>query len=257
MQKWKPLIASLAMIALALGGMAVWKFAGGKPSKGKGNSANTPGHNGGTRTGSDGVEWVSTELEDLQPLDPLGLWPRDGQRIASAEFNVMWETSEHADCRLLVSTNRQTWYAMGHTGGTRHFLPVNFGDFESTLSFAVEFDDRGKRYRSKARTVSFGNGARFERMEHRFTIRGDGQQQFEVAIDGRDPTGLPQSAYLWGWLDEDVSPGVVPGKSTQGGGTILVVLMTTDSIENSAHGWLELYDAAANTYDRTLIYLGR
>lgn len=172
MRKWKPLIASLLVIAVVLGGMAVWKFAGGGTTKGNDNSANVPGNNPGD-SGGDGHEWVETKLEDLPPLDPLGLWPRNGQRIASPEFNVMWETSEHSDCRLLVSTNRNTWYVMGRTGGTRHFLPLNFGDFESTLHFAVEFDDRGTRYRSNARTVSFGKGAAFGKLEHRFTLRGD------------------------------------------------------------------------------------
>lgn len=257
MRKWKPLIASMLVIAIALGGMAAWEFADSDRAASNGAQDNAATNREGPSTDDAGFEWETAELEALPPLDPLGLWPRDGQRVASAEFNVMWETSGRSECRLLVSTDRRTWYVMGHTSGSRHFLPLNFGDFESTLSFAVEFDDRGGRYRSKARTVSFGKGAHFPLLEHRFTVRGSDIQQFDVGIRGRDPSTLPSSAFLSGWFELDLGVGVLPGDVEEGGGTILFVLATPDKVESGALGWLEVYDAAANTYDRVLIHLGR
>ena len=255
MQKWRPLIASLVVIALALGGMAVWKFAGSEPARVNSNSEILP-EDAGSDTGSDdGFEWVSTMLEDLPPLDPLGLWPRDGQRIASAEFNVMWETTDHADCRLLVSTDRRDWYSMGHTGGKLHFLPVNFGDFDSELSFAVEFDFQGKRYRSAARTIRYGHGARFGQREYRFIVRNN-EERFSLGVEGRDPADLPQSAFLTGWFPPDLGTGFLPGAG-EGGDTKVLMVSNADVFENHALGWLEMYDAAADTYDRVLIHLGR
>lgn len=252
MQKWKPLIASLVVIALALGVMALWKCSGDTPTSNGGSIDNSPADDDGTSTGDDGFTWVTTKLDDLPALDPLGLWPRDGQRIASPEFNVMWETSDHSDCRLLVSTDRLDWYVMGHTSGKRHFLPVNFGDFESKLYFAVEFDFQDKRYRSKAREVTFGNGARFNQLEHRFTIRGIDTQTFDVAMTGRDPADMPPNAFVTGWFPLELGVGTLPGES----GTLLFVLSTPEIVRGSTFGWLEVYDAAANTYDRVLIHLG-
>ncbi|MBZ0137891.1 MAG: hypothetical protein K8I27_16165 [Planctomycetes bacterium] len=258
MRKWKPLIASLLVIVAVIGGMAAWKYAGGnQPSRAGNNTGDAPDGPPANSSDGDGLTWVETELEDLPALDPLGLWPRDGQRIASAGFNVMWETTEYSPSRLLVSKERGLWYSMGRTSGTRHFLPLNFGDFDSTLEFAVEFESRGQRYRSNARRVSFGNGARFARREYRLTLDDEATQTFDIEISGRDPARMPQNAFLSGWFPEELGVGAVPGESRDNGGAMLLVVSSTEVVTGNTFGWFEMYDAAANTYDRALIFLGR
>jgi hypothetical protein len=258
MKKWQPLIASALVIALALGAMAVWRFSVETPRKGSRDQPEPAGNTPEVVVDGDGIERVWLKLEELPTLDPLGLWPRNGQRIASPEFNVMWETAEPAQCRLIVSTNGRDWYSMGRTHGTRHFLPVNFGDFDSVLTFAVEFEAQGQRYRSKARSVGFGRGARFSQREHRFRLSELDSQGFPVEIAGRDPTGLPSNAFLTGWFPIELGTGVLPGESGTDGGSITFVVTSAGMLPQlGAHGYLELYDTVGDTHDRTLIFLSR
>jgi len=256
MKQWKPLIASLVVIALAMGALAAWKYLGGKPGPGPSNNNraadNPPPANG---EGGD-LKYEAVPLEKLPELDPLGLWPRDGQRISSVEFWVMWQTSGFSQCRLLATSDQRDWFDLGSTGGEDHFLQASLAYFGSSMTFAVEFDAGGTRYRSAPRTVHFGQGAHFTRRSYEFTL-GDGlNQTFPIEVFGRNPRRLSLDAFKSVWFPDGLVTYVGHGREREGndGGEVAFGVQDPALLEGrGCQGFLEMYDVVTDTYDRTRI----
>jgi hypothetical protein len=247
--KWKPLIASLIVIAVALAAMAIYA-ALKKPAGG----SRTPATNG--PAGVDGFDgkYINTPLEDLPELDPLGLWPRHNQRLASAEIWVMWETAAHSECRLLGSRDHRDWYVLGDTAGTRHFLPTNLAYFDSQLTFMVEFEASGERYRSAPRTVFFGKGASFGQRRYKYRLGDDHKQTWGLELLGSDATTLAADAFLSvGFTPEELQT-AARGTASD---SVEFGVYNADVIVSGTSGFLEVYDSRALTYDRVLIELAR
>ncbi|MCB9933699.1 MAG: hypothetical protein H6841_09780 [Planctomycetes bacterium] len=259
MRQWKPLVASLVVIALAMGALAAWKHLGGAGGARR-NADNLPTANlsPGSGAGS-GLEYETVPLEELPALDPLGLWPRDGQRISSVDFWVMWQTTGFSKCRLLASSDKRDWYDLGATGGEEHYLPLNIAYFGSQVSFAVEFQAGGIRYRSTPRTVYFGQGAHFASRRQEFTLVDVPNQTFPVTVFGRNPRRLSLDSFTFGFFPEDLVPFVAHGspREDDDGGDILVGVQDPSAVKGASVGYLEMYDVVTDTYDRTLITLNR
>jgi hypothetical protein len=251
--KWKPLIASFVVIAVALGAMAVWSKLAGEPDHG----ANSPtrGNTAGVDSGEDGgLTYEATPFEKLPPMDPPGLWPYDGYRMAAAEFWVMWETNSQSPCRLLATKDRRDWYNLGRTSGQKHFLQADLGFFDSRATFAVEFEANGTRYRSKPRTVAFGKGASFGQRRYKFTLGKDPHQTWDLELTGRDATELSQEAFLTTMFPQDLVTFVMPPQAAD---TVTFGVNNADVLKTGCAGFLEVYDARTRTYDRVLIELTR
>jgi hypothetical protein len=251
MKKAKPLLASLFVVLVAFAGMAIWRFSG-RPAV---NGANDALVNAPANTPSDdGLKYEWTKLEQLPPMDPLGLWPRDGARLSAPEFWIMWNTNKHVECRLLATKDRRDWYNLGRTAGEKHFLTANLGYFDSSLAFSVEFEENGKRYRSKSREVSFGKGAAFGQRRYKFTLGKPEQQIWELEIIGGDASALGQEAFLTTMFPDDLVTFVVPTTSTD---TVKFGINNAGLVEPGCSGFLEVYDNRTGTYDRVLIELNR
>jgi len=252
MKRLKPLIAALVVIAVAMAGLALWSSQRKPPDRpdnsARVNAPDLPADGGA-------IQYDIAPLEDLPALDPLGLWPRDGYRLSAPEFWVMWETSKHCDCRLLASKGDGDWYVLGRTAGTSHFLRANLAYFDSKLSFAVEFEAGGKRYRSKPRGVSFGYGASFGQRRYKFRVTED-NQMWPLEIAGREASELGQEAFLSSGGLAQLTTFVLPNPAepdTVRFGVQRVAELTGEGCT----GFLEVFDARSNTYDRVLIELTR
>ncbi|MEZ5993275.1 MAG: hypothetical protein R3E76_13110 [Planctomycetota bacterium] len=260
MKQWKPLIASLIVIALAWGGLALWKFSSA-PSKGGGGNvvANTDNGAGDApgNTDSSDLEYETVPLEDLPELDPLGLWPNDGMRISSIECWVMWQTTGFSRCRLLGTSDKVNWVDLGSTGGERHFLKLDLSYFGSKAFFAVEFDAGGKRYRSKPRAVKFGQGAYFRQREYRLTLSGEMNQVWSVGLLG-DVGHLSMESFRTTYFPEDLVTFVAPPKVDDNGGEVPFGVQDSAPLGgNDTSGFIQIYDASGDTYDRVLIELNQ
>jgi hypothetical protein len=250
--KWKPLIASFVVILVALGAMAVWSKLAGEPDHGA--SGPTRGNTAGVDSGEDGgLTYEATPFEKLPPMDPPGRWPYDGYRMAAAEFWVMWETNGQSPCRLLATKDRRDWYNLGRTSGEKHFLQADLGFFDSKTTYAVEFEANGTRYRSKPRRVTFGRGASFGQRRYKFTLSRESRQTWDLELTGRDATELSQEAFLTVMFPRDLATFGIP-KSAD---TVVFGVDNADILKAGCAGFLEVYDARTQTYDRVLIELTR
>ncbi|MCA8916624.1 MAG: hypothetical protein KDB90_14555 [Planctomycetes bacterium] len=254
MKQWKPLIASLVVIAIAMAGLALWK-SGSAPS-GKGNDiapANMPVGN----ADPNGLQYEQVPLEKLPELDPIGLWPRDGLRVSGVTFWTMWQTSEHAKCRLLATSDGRVWHDIGSTAGETHFLETDLAYFNGKVRIAVEFDERGTRYRSAPRTVNFGQGAHFAQREYQFTL-GAGKAEWAFEIVGRSVRDLGREPCLAIGFPGDSE--LVPYTSLNPDSpddSILFGVQHPEVVKEGVAGFLQVYDVVTNTYDRVLVRLKR
>jgi hypothetical protein len=249
--KWKPLIGSLVVVVVAIAAMAAWSKLAGEPGRG---ATNAPRTNAAAVSGEDdGLRYESTPFEDLPPMDPLGLWPRHGYRMAAAEFWVMWETNGQSSCRLLATKDHRDWYNLGRTSGEKHFLQADLGFFDSEATFAVEFEANGTRYRSKPRTVIFGRGATFGQRRYKFTLGKESRQTWDLELIGRDATELGQDAFLTLMFPNDLTTVASP----KSGDAVTFGVYNADILKTGCVGFLEVYDARTLTYDRVLVELTR
>lgn len=254
MKRLKPLIASLATIAVALLIVLVWGLMRGKPAQ-----RNTPDDTAPSANHAPtGLLYEETTLESRPLYDPPYVWPDDGMRMSSGEFWVMWQTREFSKCRLLGTKNQRLWYDLGTTGGTSHYLKVDLGFFESRVTFAIDFTQDGESYRSRPRTVSFGKGANFAQRQYAFTAEYVPVRKMLMAIEGRNPVEIPNSGYRHGWFPDNLSVGYAPQPGSASGGEVLFAVANPDSIpDKSCVGWVQVFDELAVTYDRTIIKLSK
>jgi hypothetical protein len=258
MKQWKPLVASLVVIALAMGALAAWKHlgptTGPAPANDNRAASDPPPANGEPS----GLKYQAVPFEKLPELDPLGLWPRNGQRMSSVEFWVMWQTAGFSKCRLLGTSDQRDWFDLGSTGGEDHCLQASLAYFGSAVTFAVEFDAGGTRYRSAPRTVYFGQGAHFARRSHEFTPGDAPGQTFPLEVFGRNPRRLSLDAFLAVWFPQELVTFVAHGREREGddGGEVLFGVQDPAVLEGrGCQGFLEVYDVVTDTYDRTRILI--
>ncbi|MBX3473749.1 MAG: hypothetical protein KF754_05155 [Planctomycetes bacterium] len=255
MGKFKPLIASLATIALAMLILFAWSQWRGAPARGNqaANHAPPPAN-----LPDAGLKYEQVVLEDLPQRDPSNLWPQHGHRMSSPEFWVLWKTDDFCDCRLIATKNDRLWYEVGHTGGDTHYLAIDLAQFDSSVTFAVDFTHEGKRYRSRPRSVSFGRGAQFSRRQYNFLVAPLPNQTFGLFMDGRDPIKVPGRGFKHGWFGGDLVVYYSPQPGDEKGGEIIFGVQDGTQIPaDGTVGWLEMYDELANTRDRTVIHLKR
>jgi len=250
MGRFKPLIASLATIAIAMAVLFAWSLlrTDAPPRK---NSANAP-----VNAPPTGLVMEQVDLDPRPQWDPPELWPQDGQRMSSPEFWVLWKTDDFCDCRLLSTRDEHLWYEVGHTAGDTHYLKIDLSIYDSRVTFAVDFLREGKKYRSKPRTVTYGRGAHFSEREYRFQVAPKPEQFFSMFLRGRDPVKVPGNLYRHGWFLGDMVVGYQPMAGDDKGGEVKFYVQDGKSVPaGGCVGWVEIYDEIGDSRDRTLVHL--
>ena len=251
MKQLKPLIASFVVIAIAFGGLALWKVRSAPAGNGAGNATgNLPPSN----SPASGLQYETAVLDDLPALEPLGMWPRDGQRVSGVTFWTMWQTSGYSKCRLIASSDGQYWHDIGSTGGETHFLEVDLAYFQGEVQIAVEFDERGERYRSKPRTIRFGQGGHFAQREYQYMLNGQSPQTWGLEIVGRGVRDLGTEPFLTYLFPDGLVPYTSPSSQDD---SIVFGVQNPDTVREACAGFLQVYDGVTDTYDRVLIRLKR
>ena len=247
----KPLIAIAIVIVLAWLGLYLWHLPDAAvPDPNQPDPPSPPADN----TAGDGLEREWVKLSDLPQRDPEELWPRDGMRLSWPDFWVVWRTRDFGPCRLLAGRDRRLWYSCGQTGGRRHFLTVDLSRLDSRAWYAVEFERGGKSYRSRARRVSYGEGAHFALRQITVHARLGERTEVSVRLDGHDPGTLPSDSWFFYLFPDDLIVQVAAPYGDESGGDVRIyVTPTPDFNADSASGFLQVYDPAGETYDRLLI----
>lgn len=237
-------LASVLLALLAHGGC------------GGGNSANTTnGDSENRQVRNCGGNWESLPLEDLPERDPEALWPRDGMRMAWAEFWISWRTKEHSRCRLLLTRDLKTWQVGGESTAFEHYQQANLAEWNSQVTFCVEFEEEGKRWRSRPRTVVFGKGARFSGRELHVEIAPEGTTQHSLRLEGRNPVRVGAGGWKHAGFPEDVWVGYAPQPGDDEGGEVLLIVQGEQIPAEGCAGYLEVFDPVGRTYDRVRIVL--
>jgi hypothetical protein len=250
--KWKPILASLVVIAIALGAMAAWKFLGPSKPRPSGNAAanaaNAPAE-------QEPGKWMEVQLEPRMTADPSSLWPRHGMRMASPQFWVVWTTREHVPCRVLARGATGPWYEVGHTRALTHYLALDLTQFNDEVFYCVEWQDGGHKYRSQERWISFGAGACYERRQYKFVVPLVPEPRFRMRVQGRELSQLRSDSFTSAHFPEGVHFGALP---TPADGVVELLLADATSIPlDGCFGFLEMYDRAADTYDLAMIDFAR
>ena len=255
MRGFKPLVASLAVIALSLIALGAWSLSrdSRRPAHSPADDRPvTPGVPGG------GLKYEAVEMEPRPEFDPADLWPNFGDRISSPDLWVLWKTAEFSECRLLCTSDHRSWYDLGRTAGRTHYLPADFAFFDGHVTFVVDFTHQGRAVRSRPRSVTFGPGAGFARPQYSFNVEEAGGRGFVVRVRGRDPASIPGDNFLHGWFTEMLTVGYAPQPGGAKGGEILLVVSNPQEVPDSGCvGWLQMFDETSGSYDRTLIHLVR
>ena len=252
MGKLKPILAALGTCALALGLIALWGVL--SPGRSPGENA-APANAPDSNRAPSGLAYEIVTLEELPPGEPAYLWPRNGQRVASPDVWVIWETFEVSRCRLLARHDANLWYDIGSSVGTRHALVLNLSDFKSTAVFCLDFEQYGKRYRSAPRTVTFARGARFEQRRVEFST-APGQQSWPLNLLGADPARLTGDSFVNALFPDSVTVFALPRPGTAQGGVVDVGITEGQGVPaGGCTGYLEVHDTAADTVDRIQIAL--
>lgn len=251
MAKFKPLIASLVTIALAMGGLWAWSLLrGDNPRPHANNSASAPANT------PDGIVIEQVVLDPRPQWDPAYLWPSDGQRMSSPQFWVLWKTDDFCDCRLLATKDEKLWFEVGRTAGVEHYLAIDLGLYDSSVTFAVDFVREGKKFRSKPRSVSYGRGAHFAQREYRFAVTQQPNQVFSLAVRGRDPIKVPGGNFMHGWFAGDLVVYYSPQPGDSSGGEVIFGVQDGKAVPAAGSvGFVEIYDEMGNCRDRALIHL--
>lgn len=245
--KWKPIVASLIVIALALGAMAILIRGDNEPEP------PAPAEDPDDKPDDGDVTWERVELEPRDSLDPLALWPLDGMRMASPQFWVVWRTDREASaCRLLARGRQGVWREMGHTNAFIHYMDIDLSAYDSEAWFCVEWSERGREYRSAERRVSFGVGAAFTKREYLIGVPATGEHRFPMRLQGGNPALLNSGSFLTTMLPDNLTCYVLP----QADGAIEFVIQDGALVPvGGCFGFLQVHDAATDAYDRVLIRL--
>jgi hypothetical protein len=254
MKRYRPLLASLIVIGLGMLGIYLLTL---EPAE-KRPDPLPPRSKTDPREGSHEDEWVETQLEPRQTLDPNSLWPRRGYRVAHPLVWVTWETGLQSQGRLIARGKRTPWYELGHTESRIHYLPLDLAVFDGEVEYKVEFEAFGDKWRSEAKPISYGAGVHFVQRRYRFTLGERGEQRFRVRLEGGDPTRLGAEAFRQRFFPENVITYVIPIEGdAQGGEVYFAVQEAFTVLKPGCIGFLEVFDTTAHTYDQILIELVR
>jgi hypothetical protein len=255
MKKLRPLLVSLLIALLAVGAISLLTRKGGdEPAPEPSPSPSRPPQ----EQPEDGPPVETVALSPRDSLDPTGLWPPQYARLASPDFWVIWQTAEHSAARLLVSGGSGAWIEFGRTVARDHLVQVPLHEFDGRVAFCVEFEERGREWRSAPRLVTFGAGARFEKRRYEFRVTGEPMETFELNLLGRNPSRLGDEPFLTALFPEDVRPFAVAGDGDDEGGVVHFGVADGSAVPpEGCYGFLQVYDPRANTYDRVLVALRR
>ncbi|MCC7510839.1 MAG: hypothetical protein IT464_15885 [Planctomycetes bacterium] len=248
--KWQPIAASLVVIALFMGGMAVWRLTrDDSPRK-----ANNAPANAAIDLPVDEGEWKTVKLRDLPSLDPIGLWPSHGARVSDPQLWVVWETREHASCRVIARSGRSAWYEVGSTKANTHYMALDLSRFNDEAWFCVEWTEGGREYRSQERLVSFGAGTAFGRRTYRVAVpKAEPAKPFDISVVGGEFRRLTGDAFLTTLFPDNVHCWTLPRPDL---GVLQFGVTDPASIPDAGcFGFLEVRDPATGTVDRVLIEL--
>ncbi len=217
--------------------------------------SNAANNSGGGATGTvSGVKGTAIydriPLEDLgPPLDPIYLWPPDKSRIASTEFWGIWQTRERESARMLLSDDGSLWRYFGESSAITHDRLIDMTRFGSSVIFCVEYQDGEKRFRSRPRTVSFGQGAHFKDREMRMVIERKPEQKAEIALVGVDPATVADDL-RFAQLPREVEIGFACPRGEPTGGKIILVADGSTFPPGGLYCYLEVPDRRTDTLDR-------
>jgi hypothetical protein len=253
MQKYRPLIASLAVIVVAL--IVIGVVFRDQPAPDN-TAADDNATTDNESDNEDEVTWTKIELEDLPSMDPVGFWPRPGMRLSHPDVWVTWMTPSSVQGRLIARGEGTTWYDLGRTHGEVHYLPMDLSVFGSSATFMVEHEYLERRVRSSARSVTFGAGVHFTRRRARLTLEDTGRQMFELQVSGGNPTELRNEAWSTSVFAPEIRTFVVAVSGDEYGGTIKFGVDEALTVGGAgALGFLQVFDIETMTYDRILIEL--
>jgi hypothetical protein len=223
---------------------------------GSGNAAsNNSGNEPSNVPPNSGLAFERVTLEKRTTRDPPYLWPKDGMRLSATIPWVIWKTDEFSAGQLIASKDRKLWYDLGQTASIIHYLPVDLGKFDSELSFCVEFEEGGERFRSKAREVRFGAGVRFATRRLDCAVQRAENQVFTLKTEAGDLKGLSADDFRFALLPEGLVLYGRPFPETESTGRLELVIDGRTVPGKGCAGFWEIRDSRADTWDRVLIVI--
>ncbi|MDC1143172.1 hypothetical protein OAU50_08780, partial [Planctomycetota bacterium] len=119
--------------------------------------------------------------------------------------------------------------------------------------FCVEFERGEEVFRSKPRTVHFGAGARFAKREIEVDLQTEGQQEFELQLEGRGIDRLNIECFRYARFADEVKMAHRPAD----GAKLPVILYNAEVFTEAEYGYFEVLDPVNDTVDRCVIKFKR
>jgi hypothetical protein len=133
---------------------------------------------------------------------------------------------------------------------------VDLSFFDGRVTFAIDFTHEGRKVRSRPRTVSFGVGASFAMREHPYKVGGAENQEFELALENRDPGRISPEDFRVGWFPPSLVVYHIPKPGSDAGGSVILGVQNPAALPpGGCVGWFQVFDSIAGTYDRSLVRL--
>lgn len=199
------------------------------------------------------LEYDRVALAKLTTRDPPYLWPRDKMRLSATEFWVIWKTNEFVPGQLIATKDEKLWYDLGQSAATLHYLPADLVKFDSALTFCVEFEEEGERFRSKPRSVRFGAGVRFAQRRLQCVVERAENQTFWVRTEAGDLQGLTTEDFRFALLPESMTIYGRPHRESESSGRLELVIDGRTVPGKGCTGFWEIRDSRTDTWDRLLL----
>lgn len=236
---------------MALAGALLFAACGG----GGAANSNTPRTNTVTPKPACGPKFVRVELENLDSRDPPYLWPPNNARLAGEPFWGIWKTHDHSPSQMLLSADGKLWHAFGDSTASVHDRQVELARFNSRVMFCVEFEENGKRYRSRVRSAEFGKGAHFKDREVRMVVEPKPDQRHEIELVGANPLAIDGGDYQFAQVPEGMYIGCAPRLGEDNGGKVVLVVDGRTVPQGGAACYLQVADRRTDTLDRIKIVI--
>lgn len=203
------------------------------------------------------IKFERVPLEELPERDPPYVWPSDGFRMAADLFWVSWKTSEFVPSRLIASRDGKLWYDLGSTVNLVHYLPVDLAGFGSDVLFSIEFEEQGRKFRSRPRRVKYGAGIRYGVRELDVTLEARPDQKVELTVEGGDLQGLSADDFWFALLPDELRIYGLPRRDSETSGRIELVIDGATLPKDGCWGFMEMRDSRRDTRDRVLLKFRR